>query len=53
MNWKTTLSGLVAALLPWAKQVWPKYALLFDAGGSFAVACLGYFAADALARPSV
>lgn len=40
-NWRTTISGLLAALLPWAKQVDPKRAGLYD---TLATAALGVFA---------
>jgi len=46
-NLKTTLSGLAAALLPWAKQIWPDLAVLFDAGATFALVLFAYFAVDA------
>lgn len=47
MNWKTTVAGLLAALLPIAAQMFPQYAPLIAPVGSAAVAALGFFAADA------
>ena len=47
MNWKTSAAGLVAALLQLAKTVLPsELAPVFDTGAAFAIALLGYFAAD-------
>ena len=45
---KTTITGVLAALIPWLKGILPqKYAGLLDGVQSIALALLGWFAADA------
>ena len=47
VNWKTTIMGALAAMLPWLKTIVPdEFAVIFDAGQAFALALLGYFAKD-------
>ena len=47
MNWKTSLSGVFAALLQLGKQVLPaEFHPVLDAASAFAIALLGYFAKD-------
>ena len=46
-NWKTSLSGLVAAILQACKTIVPpEFSVIFDAASGLALALLGYFAAD-------
>lgn len=46
-DWKTTVAGLVAALLPFAKGILPvALAPIVDAVATLALVLLGYFAAD-------
>jgi len=47
LNYKTTIAGLIAAVLPWLGSVFPDLKVIFDAAGSFALVLLGYFAKDA------
>ena len=46
MNWKTTIAGAAAALLPWAKTTFPKWSGVIDGLTSAALLGLGYYAAD-------
>jgi len=45
-DWKTTLSGMLVALLGWAAQAFPKYKDIIEAAQNLALALLGFFAAD-------
>ncbi len=45
-DWKTTVTGLLAALLPWLKTLVPDLAPILDAAGSLALALFAYFAKD-------
>jgi hypothetical protein len=46
MNWKTSIAGLVAAIIPWLKGVFPDFGGILDGVQSLAFALLGYFAKD-------
>jgi len=45
-DWKTTVAGLLAALLPWLKTVFPDLGTILDAAGTLALAIFAYFAKD-------
>jgi hypothetical protein len=45
-NLKTTISGLLVAVLGWAAQAFPKWHDVIMAAQNLALALLGYFAAD-------
>jgi hypothetical protein len=45
-DWKTTVTGVLAALLPWLKTVVPDLATVLDATGTLALALFAYFAKD-------
>jgi len=45
-DWKTTVTGLLAALLPWLKTLVPDLATILDAAGALALALFAYFAKD-------
>lgn len=47
VNWRTTLLGALAAILPFVKSIIPaELGTLVDAAQAFALALLGYFAKD-------
>jgi hypothetical protein len=46
-NWKTTVFGALAALLPYVKSVLPaEFGQIADGVAALALALMGYFAAD-------
>jgi hypothetical protein len=52
INWKTSIAGFLAAVLPWVRGIVPEALVpIVDAVSSLALALLGYFAADS-SRPS-
>jgi hypothetical protein len=47
VNWKTTVFGALAAILPYLRgAVPPEYSAIVDAASALAIALLGLFAAD-------
>jgi hypothetical protein len=47
LDWRTSIAGLLAAVLPWVRGIVPEaLAPIVDAASSLALALLGYFAAD-------
>lgn len=52
-NWKTTLFGALAAILPYARAIVPEqFSHIADAAAALAVALMGYFAADKQTPPA-
>ena len=45
-DWKTTVAGLLAAVLPWMKTIFPDLGTVLDALGTLALAVFAYFAKD-------
>lgn len=46
MNWKTSVAGLIAAIVPWIGTAFPQYDGIAKAIGSVALAVFAYFAKD-------
>ena len=49
MNWKTTVTGVIAALAQSIGPAFPKYQGIIDGVKALALALMGFFAADASA----
>jgi hypothetical protein len=47
MNWKTTIFGALAAIIPYIRGIVPEeFQAIADAAAALALALMGYFAAD-------
>lgn len=53
INWKTTVFGALAAILPYVRSMVPsEFAPVADALAALALALMGYFSADSKSAPA-